>query len=333
MRAVSAFAGIGGFDLGLGRHSVETVCQIEWDTHCQTILSRHFPGVTRFGDIRDVYASEIGRVDLAVGGFPCQNTSIAPPRREGLAGEQSGHFIPFIELLDEYQRLVEEWGPRWVVLENPDGLLASPGRGRDGVDRTGWDMAAVVRALEDLGYGWAYRVVDGRHLGSPQRRRRVIVVGHRGGDPRPAWQVLGDGGPGEGEAAASRPVGGRPLGPRPVGGVGGGFTVWRKSARARASLSRGGYETWVTDGVGNTLTGFDGGGPARQTHLIGQGGRLRSLTLTEWERLQMFPDGWTEGVPDSARFTQLGNAMHVGMADWLGGRLVAVDSALPMVSR
>lgn len=98
-------------------------------------------------------------------------------------------------------------------------------------------------------------------------------------------------------------------------------------------MSRGGYETWVTDGVGNTLTGFDGGGPARQTHLIGQGGRLRSLTLTEWERLQMFPDGWTEGVPDSARFTQLGNAMHVGMADWLGGRLVAVDSALPMVSR
>jgi hypothetical protein len=55
-----------------------------------------------------------------------------------------------------------------VVIENPVGLLASLARW-DGVDRTGWDMAAVVRGLEDLGYGWAYRVVDGRYLGSTQR--------------------------------------------------------------------------------------------------------------------------------------------------------------------
>ena len=53
-------------------------------------------------------------------------------------------------------------------------------------------MATVVRTLEDLGYGWAYRVVDGRDHGTPQRRGRVLVVGHRGGDPRPAWKVLGD---------------------------------------------------------------------------------------------------------------------------------------------
>ena len=69
------------------------------------------------------------------------------------------------------------------------------------------------------------------------------------------------------------------------------------------------------------MAGFDGGGAARQTHLIAQGGRLRTLTLTEWERLQGFPDGWTEGLPDSARFTALGNAMHVGMAEWLGRRI------------
>lgn len=82
----------------------------------------------------------------------------------------------------------------------------------------------------------------------------------------------------------------------------------------------------MADGIGNTLTGYDAGGPTRQTHLIAQNGRLRTLTLTEWERLQMFPDNWTEGVPDSARSTAIGNSMHVGMATWLGrGILAATD--------
>jgi DNA (cytosine-5)-methyltransferase 1 len=319
MRGVSAFTGIGGFDVGLADAGIETVCQIEWDPHCSTILARQFPDTMRYGDISDVRGTDIGGIDLAHGGFPCQGTSTAAPHRGGLHDERSHHFYEFTRLVGEYARLVDDTNPRWVVIENPPGLLRS---------NDGRDMAAVAGHLEDLGYGWAYRVVDGRFFGSPQRRQRVIVVGHRGGDPRPAWAVLGDAG---GGVEADRPgqVGGRTLGPRPVGGVGDGFQVWRKSARARAALSKGGYETWVADGFGNTLTGFDGGGPARQTHLIAQGGGVRTLTLTEWERLQMFPDGWTEGVPDSARFTMLGNAMHVGMAQWLGHRLVSVDQALP----
>lgn len=109
------------------------------------------------------------------------------------------------------------------------------------------------------------------------------------------------------------------------------MTVWRKSARARASIAAGGYETWRADGMANTLTGYDGGGPLRQTHLIAQAGGLRTLTLTEWERLQGFADDWTVGVPESARFTQLGNAMHVGMATWLGRRLMVVNAGLPQL--
>lgn len=105
--------------------------------------------------------------------------------------------------------------------------------------------------------------------------------------------------------------------------------MWRKSARARAAISAGGYETWVADGNANTLTGFDGGMATRQTHLLAQGGRLRTLTLTEWERLQGFADGWTEGLPDSARYTALGNAMHVGTAAWLGRRILNVEAELP----
>ena len=107
--------------------------------------------------------------------------------------------------------------------------------------------------------------------------------------------------------------------------------VWRKSARARASIAKGGYETWVPDGDANTLTGFDGGLPTRQTHLLLQDGRLRTLTLTEWERLQGFPDGHTAGLPDAWRYQALGNAMMVPMASWLARRVTAVHTSLPLV--
>jgi len=315
MKFVSAFAGIGGFDLGFERSGMTLTHQIEWDTACQTILKHHYPHADLMGDISGVTGSEVGRPDLFTGGFPCQDTSIAAPHRSGLAGRRSGHFFEFSRLVDETARILDRSQPRWVVIENPTGLLKSNG---------GRDMATVARTLEELGYGWAYRVVDGRHLGTPQRRTRVLVVGHRGGDPRPAWQVLGDGDR-RGEVDSPSRVGRRPLGLAPAGGS--AFdAVWRKSARARAALSKGGYETWVSDGKANTLTGFDGGGPARQTHLIAQGGRLRTLTLREWERLQGFPDDWTEGVPPSARYTAIGNAMHVGMAEWLGHRLMTVDA-------
>lgn len=84
--------------------------------------------------------------------------------------------------------------------------------------------------------------------------------------------------------------------------------------------------------MANTLTGFDGGASTRQTHLIAQNGRLRTLTLTEWERLNGFPDGWTAAVTsDSARYTMLGNAMHVGMAEWLGRRLMHVHQTLNLI--
>ena len=108
--------------------------------------------------------------------------------------------------------------------------------------------------------------------------------------------------------------------------------VWRKSARARASIAKGGYETWVPSPDANTLTGFDGGKATRQTHLILQDERLRTLTLREWERLQGFPDDWTSMVKSpAARYQQLGNAVAVPMARWLGRRIAAVDASLPML--
>ena len=309
---VSLFAGIGGLDEGFARADITTTTQVEWNEHCQTILRRHYPNTRLLEDVNHVSGTDLGSPDVISAGFPCQELTIAAPYRPGLDGPRSGEFFNVV-------RLAYECRPRWVVIENTPGLLTLD---------DGRHAAIVFRSLEELGYGWAYRVVDARHHGTTSRRPRVLVVGHLGGDPRPAWQVLGDAA-GRGEVAspaaerAARKARLTLVGSHPDEPV-----AFRKSARPRAALSKGGYETWVADGNGNVLTGFDGGGPTRQTHLIVQSERARTLTLTEWERLQGFDDGWTEGIPDSARFTALGNAVHVGTAEWLARRLRAVDEKL-----
>lgn len=320
----SMFTGIGGFDLALDALGWDCKVQVEWDEHCQTILRRSFPGTKLMGDIKNVRATDLGRPDVVVGGFPCQDTALAAPNRLGLAGARSGHFIPFIELIDE--SISDGHTPEWLVIENPDGLLTSPGVDRKTkVDRRGWDMAAVTTALADLGYGWSYRVVDGRYLGSTFRRRRVILVGHSSGDPLIPARVLGNA-PGGPEALAAYPVGANgQVGPSPYDPDrphrGDDRDVYRKSARPRASLSKGGYETWVNDGRGNTLSGFDWGLPGWATHMLPDGNGLRIPTILEWERGLGFPDHWTAGVPISSRGQMVGNSMQVGMAWWAGSRL------------
>lgn len=333
MRYASAFAGVGGFEVGFqAAGGLDATCLIEWDKAKQKVLTQHFPNLPLMGDIKDVQGTDLGAIDLLAGGFPCKNTSIGAPHRLGLLGKHSAHFWELIRLLDEYQRLISATNPRWVLIENTPGLLKSPGR-------TGRDMATVVRSLEELGYGWAYRVVDGRHLGTGRRRTvqqrpRVLVVGHLGGDPGPAGQVLGLAGAGAG-TGAPHPVGRAPRGPVAAGTpTPSGAVVWRKSARPRAALDKGGYETWKADGRANVLTGFDAGLATRQTHLVGQHGSLRTLTPLEWERLMGFEDNWTAIMgSDNAREAAIGDAIHTGTAEWIGRRFTHVHQSLPMLRR
>src|SRR5690606_24755917 len=135
----------------------------EKDRQCRAVLRRHWPDVKLYEDVRDVGRANLAPVDLICGGFPCQDLSVAG-RRAGLAGERSG-------LWWEFHRLVAELLPRWVLIENVPGLLSSNG---------GRDFAAVLHGLAQLGYWWTYRVLDARHFGVPQRRRRVFIVGHLG---------------------------------------------------------------------------------------------------------------------------------------------------------
>lgn len=97
MKVASLFSGIGGADLGFERAGHEVVFQCELDKHARGILKRHWPNVQTMEDIRDVRGRDLPEFDVLVGGFPCQDLSVAG-RRAGLAGERSGLFHEFARI-------------------------------------------------------------------------------------------------------------------------------------------------------------------------------------------------------------------------------------------
>jgi DNA (cytosine-5)-methyltransferase 1 len=162
MRIGSLFSGIGGLDLGLERAGVgRTVWQVEADPFCRGVLARHWPDAVRYDDVREVRGGAVEPVDLLCGGFPCQDVSNAG-KRAGLDGERSG-------LWYEFDRLVGELRPRFVVIENVAALL-----GRGGPD--------VLRSLAARGYDAWWDCVPASAVGAPHRRDRLFIVAWRVGD-------------------------------------------------------------------------------------------------------------------------------------------------------
>ena len=179
MTAVSLFAGIGGFDLALQRNGIKVVASVEIDRHAQGILMRHFPESQIYGDIQEVTGEQLIRAGFTpehgviVGGFPCQDLSVAG-KRAGLAGARSGLFWEICRLLDETKA-------QNFILENVPGLLTS---------NEGRDMGVVIGALADRGYSIAWRVLDAQYFGVPQRRRRIFIVGCLGDNWRAPAEIL-----------------------------------------------------------------------------------------------------------------------------------------------
>jgi DNA-cytosine methyltransferase len=165
---LSLFAGVGGFDLALERVGMRCVSQVEIDPVCRSILARHFPEVARHDDVRTTiawwHAQPRPAVDLVCAGWPCHDVSQAG-RRAGLAGARTGLFF-------DLACVIGALSPRWLLLENVPGLLSS---------NKGQDFQAVLATLDELGYGVSWRVLDARYFGVAQRRRRVLLVGRRGG--------------------------------------------------------------------------------------------------------------------------------------------------------
>ena len=159
LRYISLFSGIGGFDLGFDRAGMTCVAQVEFNPQASEVLSRHWPDVVRFKDVCDVGASNLPNADVLVGGFPCQDVSVAG-KRAGLAGERSGLWFEFLRILTELK-------PQFCVIENVPGLLSSNG---------GRDFAVILRGLVECGYRVSWRILDAQYFGVAQRRRRVFIV-------------------------------------------------------------------------------------------------------------------------------------------------------------
>lgn len=169
----SLFDGIGGFPLAGIQYGIQPLWASEIEKFPIRVTEARLPFMRHVGDITALKGSDVEPVDILTGGFPCQDLSLAG-LRAGLAGSRSG-------LWQHFHRLIAELQPTWVIIENVPGLLSSQ-RGRD--------MGTIIRALEQLGYGCAWRVLDAQYAGVPQRRRRVIIVGHSGGSWGPPAQVL-----------------------------------------------------------------------------------------------------------------------------------------------
>ncbi len=293
----SFFSGIGGFDLGFERAGFKTVFLCEKKAFCRKILTKHWPRTPIKEDIQNVDPTDIPEADVWTAGFPCQDLSLARMGpRAGLRGAQSG-------LFHEFLALVRARSPKIVILENVHGLLTSH-RGRD--------FAIVLKALDGLGYGVAWRVFNSQHFGVPQSRKRVYIVAvHR--DPEGAGQILFEPECSDGDIAPRRADGKKSpslfqtvLG-NPVTGPlvkGRAHCIYAESARH---------------------TGTDWS----RNYVWYPSGRVRRFVPVEVERVQGFPDGWTDAPvdgredADSLRYHAVGNSVTPQVAEWIGHRVSA----------
>lgn len=124
------------------------------------VLAHHYPNTPLHGDFTTIQKDDYEPIELLVGGTPCQSFSVA--------GLRAGLADPRGNLMLEFGALAQRLQPKWLVWENVPGVLSSNG---------GRDFGSFLAMLGELGYGFAYRVLDAQHFGVPQRRRRVFVVG------------------------------------------------------------------------------------------------------------------------------------------------------------
>jgi DNA (cytosine-5)-methyltransferase 1 len=164
MKFISLFSGIGGLDLGLERAGMECVAQVEIDDFCQKVLTKHWPNVPKFKDVRDVGKQNLPTADLICGGFPCQDVSLAGSRK-GLKGKRS-------TLWSEFYRIICEIHPGWVIIENVPGLLSSD---------NGQFFSKILWELSKSGYDAEWGIVSAREFGAPHIRERIIILAYPSG--------------------------------------------------------------------------------------------------------------------------------------------------------
>lgn len=389
MKFISLFSGIGGFDIGFEQAGIRCLTQVEIDKYCIGVLNKHWPDVIKYKDIKDVGKQQLPSVDVICGGFPCQGLSVAG-QRGGLADPRSG-------LWYEFARIIQETRTKWIVIENVPGLLSSNERR---------DFAIILEALDEWGYGVAWRRLDSQFYRLAQRRPRIFFVGCLG-DIRSAAKVLFESESLSWNTAPSREKG-KISPPLTTTGVGAGRTgnerneldfciptlagsiTTREGQRHKLdqdtyiinsrqdpiheknlSLSLGakdrGHAIVFQQNTRDEVRKIGGNGKIagslsakpgmkQQNYLYqwSSGGGdepkdtaqalrstaehnyqfmhtnlgIRRLTPLECERLQGFPDDWTQGHSDTQRYKMLGNAVSVPVAFWIGNRIMQLNEQI-----
>jgi DNA (cytosine-5)-methyltransferase 1 len=276
------FAGIGGLERGLHRAGHRTILLCENDAGATAVLKARFPGTKHHDDVTTL--DKLPRsTTLAVAGFPCQDLSQAG-QTAGIAGSRSG-------LVGEVVRLIEHQRTPWVLLENvPFMLQLSRGRAMD----------VITTSLEALGYRWAYRVIDSRAFGWPQRRRRVYLLASLKDDPRSVLFADEAGHVEEPKLNGHRAACG---------------FYWTEGIRGLG---------WAVDAIPTLKGGSTVGIPSPPAILL-PSGEVVMPDLRDAERLQGFPSNWTKPAETVGktghRWKLVGNAVSVPAAEWLGRRL------------
>ena len=353
LRSLSLFSGIGGFDLGFQRAGIDAVSACEIDENSQSVLKRHFKNSELFDDVRKVgrKTHEKGSIDLICGGFPCQDLSVAG-KRAGLTGERSGLWFEFARVIDEIE-------PQWVVIENVPGLLSS-NKGRDFAVIIQWlaqrGYGVVWRVLDAQYFGVPQRrrrvfIVASLRNGSAAQILFESESSFRDSSKsRQAGKEIaytlrsnpshsGD----KGDGGINTTMVAQPFHDvvpvvfqqnmrdevRLFGGNG-------QVAGALASqpgmkqqnyiafidgtipevMATGQANAEITKNISLSLT------ENHEQPIISNMVGVRRLTPIECERLQGFPDNWTDGQSDTVRYRQLGNAVAVPVAEWIGKRIM-----------
>jgi len=295
MKVASFFSGIGGFDLGFENVGMEVVFQCDIDDFCRNVLKAHWPNVKLMGDINEVKPDDIPDSDLWCGGFPCQDISYANQgKRKGLNGERSGLFFKFSELISKKN-------PRWIVIETVPGILNSAG---------GNDFKLLLQTLDELGYGISWRVLDAKYFGTPQRRRRVFIVGSLGS--LCSAEVLF-------EQGGTRIVSKARLGQRELVTKSSEGSIRETDIYSiqHASINR--KHTAGPQGKGYRNDGetwtLDSRGGADAVCSTNNSFRVREIA----------------GIPrklDKYRYRSVGNAVAIPIIEWLGNRILLVENNL-----
>lgn len=281
VRVIGLFAGIGGIELGFRAadpdHSAVLLC--DFDAAAQRVLRAHFPDVALVGEVDQLIG--LPAADVVAAGFPCQDLSQAG-RTAGIQGTKSG-------VVREVFRLLEDCRAPWVLFENVPFMLQ--------LDR-GHAMRYLTDWLARNGYLWAYRVLDTRAFGLPQRRHRVILLASKSEDPR---EVLFHGDEGEPKAPQEHQFAC-------------GF-YWTEGLRGLG---------WAVDAV-PTLKGGSGLGIPSPPAIRFRDGFIGTPSLRDAERLQGFDADWTAPAAEAglarARWKLVGNAVSVPVAKWVAERL------------